>query len=213
VRVASWVLVVCAAFAAIGVFLPSIELRVRGAVIKRADLSLYKAASDREAVRALLAAYRGSQHRKTAADVVRKVSPRVTGRARAALDDARDAMETLDDVSDADARHAGIALIAALVALLGLEAIAAALVFVEMMSGRFRRGRHAAALIAALLAAAVGVALHLVCREAVWQANDEVGMSALRLAPGAYVIPIAAIGALITAIALVRRRRTVIRAM
>ena len=205
-RVASWVFVLCAALGAVGVLLPSIELQVRGSVIKRAELSLYKLASDRAMARRLLVAYRGSSHRRVGAQIVHAVSPRVGGRARATLDDVRGAMDTLDDVSDDDARLAGRMLVATLCALLGLEAIAAGLVFGELMRGSFRRGRHVAALLAALLVAAIAIALHLVCREAVWQANDELGRSALSLGSGAFVIPAAAIAGFLVAVVLVARR-------
>jgi len=218
VRAASWVFVLCAVLAGIGVFLPSIDLRVDGSVVsKRADLSLYKIASDRELARRLLAMYRGSAHRRVGGKIVRGLSPRVGGRARAALGDARDAMDTLDDVSDDDVRTAGIALVAALGALLGLAALAAALVFGALMragpsrdpAGRDRsagRGRLIAALVAQVVVTAIAIALHLACREAVWEANDEVGRTVLALGPGAYVIPIAAAAGLVTAIALVARR-------
>lgn len=208
-RVASWVFVLCAVLGSAGVFLPSIELQLRGsAVSRRTELSLYRIAADRKTARHLLAMYRSSSKRQLGAKLLHTVSPRVGGRVRAALDDARDAMDTLDDVSDDDARLAGIVLIAALGALLGLEAIAAALVFGELMRGSFRRGRHAAALIAAVLVTAIAVALHLACREIVWEANDEVSRTVLTLGPGAYVLPIAAIAGFFLAIVLVAKRRT-----
>ena len=206
-RLASWMFVLCAALGAIGVFLPSIQLRPGGAAVsKRVELSLYKVASDRAVARRLIAAYRASHHRRLGADLVHSVSPRVGGRARAALDDARDALTAVDDVSDDDVRTAGIVLVAALCALLGLDAIMAALVFGELMRGSRRRGRYVAAMTASLLAAAIAIALHLACREAVWQANDEVGRSALSLGPGAYVLPLAALAAFALAVLLVARR-------
>ena len=207
-RVASWVLVLCAVLGCVGVFLPSIELQIQGsAVSKHTELSLYKIASDRQVARRLLTMYRGSSKRRLGARLLHDVAPRVGGRMRATLDDARDAMETLDGVSDDDARLAGIALVAALCALGGLEAILAALVFGELMRGSFRRSRHVAALIAAVLVTAIAVALHLACREAVWQANDEVSHTVLSLGPGAYVLPAAAIAGFFLAIVLVARRR------
>jgi hypothetical protein len=206
VRVASWVFVLCAALGAVGVFLPSIELRLGGSsVSKRTELSLYRIASDRELARRLLAMYRGSSKRRVGADLVRTVSPRVGGRIRATLADVRDAMDTLDEVSDHDAWTAGTVLVAALCALLGLEAIIAGLLVGELVRGSRRRGRYIAALIASVLAAAIALALHLACREAIWQANDEVSHAILSLGPGAYVVPGAAIAALILAIAIVRR--------
>jgi hypothetical protein len=116
-------------------------------------------------------------------------------------------MDTLDDVSDDDVRTAGIALVATLCVLLGLDAAIAALVFGAVMRGSYRRGRFVAALVAQLLVAAIAIALHIACREAVWEANDEVSRTVLTLGPGAYVVPIAAVAGLVTAIALVARRR------
>ena len=207
-RVASWLFVVCAAIGVAGVFLPSIELRPGGAALsRRVDFSLYKVASDRAVARRLFAMYRASEKRRVGARVLHSVAPRVGGRTRAALEDARDAMATLDDVSDDDVRIAGIALVAALCALLGLDAIMAAVMFGELMRGSHRRSRHIAALIASLIVAVIGIALHVACREAVWQANDEVGRSALGLGPGAYVVPLAGLAAFALAVVLVARRR------
>jgi hypothetical protein len=206
VRVASWVFVLCAVLGAVGVFLPSIELQVSGSsVSKRTDLSLYKVASDRERARWLLARYHGSSKRKVGADLLRKVSPHVGGRVRSAIGDARDAMDTLDDVSDDDLRTAGIALIATLSLLLGLEALITALVVNELVRGSYRRSRYIIALIASLLVTAIAIALHLACREAVWEANDEVSRTILSLGPAAYLIPITAIASLLLAIGIIRK--------
>lgn len=206
-RFASWVFVLCAALAAAGVFLPSLELRVHDAAIsKRTALSLYRIASDRETARRLLAIYRGSAKRRVGAQILHAVLPRIGGRTHAALEDARDAMAALDEVSNDDARNAGRALVGALAALIGLEVLAAALVFGELVRGFPRRGRHAWVLVLAVLAAVVAIALHVACRVVAWQANDEVGAAILALGPGAYLTPIAALGAVALAIALVGRR-------
>jgi hypothetical protein len=208
VRVASWVFVLCAALAGAGVFLPAIELRLQGsAVSKRTTLSLYKIASDRQLARRFLVTYRHSAHRRIGAEIVRSVTPHMRGRTGAALAQARDAMDALDDVSDDDVRTAGIVLIAALCALIGLDAIMVGLVFGELIRGSYRRGRHVAALLASLAVTALAIALHVVCREAVWEANNEVSRTVLTLGPGAYVIPAAAVAAFFTAIVLVARRR------
>jgi hypothetical protein len=53
----------------------------------------------------------------------------------------------------------------------------------------------------------IAVALHIGCREAVWQANDEVGYTTLALGPGAYLLPLAAIAALAIAIGKLRAAR------
>ncbi len=207
-RVASWAFVLCAALGAAGVFLPGIDLRFGGrAVTRRAQLSLHAASTDRELVRSLIAAYHRNSRRQLGAQLVRTVTPRASGRPRAALEDARDAMATLDEVSDDDVRTAGTVFTIVLWALLGLDAVMAGLVFGELMSGAYRRGRLIAALAASVAAAAIAIALHLACREAVWEANDEVGRTTVVLAAGAYVIPIAAVAALVAAVVLVARRR------
>jgi hypothetical protein len=207
VRVAAWVFVLCTALGAVAVFLPSVELQLGGAAVsKRTQLSLHTASTDRALVRRLLTAYRHSERRRIGGAIVRKVTPRVGGRARAALDDARDAMDTLDDVTDDDVRTATTAFLITLWTLLGLNAVMLLLVFPPLMRGTFRRGRMAAALVAALLVAAIAVALHVACREAIWEANDELGRTALVLAPGAYALPIATLAGLVSAIVLVARR-------
>jgi hypothetical protein len=208
VRVASWVFVLCTALGAIAVFLPSIELRLRGSAIsKRTQLSLYTAGGERALVRRLLAGYHGSSKRHVGAKIMRTVSPRVGGRVRAALDDAHDAMDTLDEVTDDDVRTAGTLVTVTLWTLLGLDALMIAQVFTELMRGAYRRSRLIAALVLSVAVTAIAIAVHIVCREVVWQANDEVGGNALALRLGAYVIPIAAVAGLLTAIVLVARRR------
>jgi hypothetical protein len=208
VRLASWVFVIAAVLGAIGVFLPSVELQLGGtSVSRRTRISLYTASRDRDLVRRLIAAYHTSSKRKLSGDLVRTVSPRVGGRVRSVLEDARDAMDMLDDTSDDDVRTAGAGFTAALAALLALDAVMILLVFPSLMRGTFRRGPLIGALVASLLATAIAGALHLACREAVWRANDEVGVTTVALAAGAYVIPLAALVNLAAAIALLRRRR------
>ena len=207
VRVVSWAFVLCTVLCAIGAFLPSVELRIAGqAVSKGTRLSLYAASTDRDLVRKLIAAYHRSHARKTSADLVRVVSPKVHGRARAALDDIRDAMDTLDDTSDSDVRTAGMVFTAALWTLLGLDALMVLLVFTGLVRGTFRSGRLRLALALSVLVAAIAVALHVACREVVWEANDEVGRAVLALAVGAYLIPLAALAALASAVVLVIRQ-------
>ena len=207
-RVASWVFVLAAMLGAVGAFLPSVELQLAGkSVSRRTQISLYTASRDRDVVRKLLATYHASSKRQLGADVIRQVSPHVGGRVRSALEDARDAMDTLDDTSDDDVRTAGTVFTASLAALLALDGLMILLVFPQLMRGSYRRGPLVAALVASVLAAAVAVALHLACRHAVWQANDEVGRTTLVLAAGAYVIPLAALVGLGAAIALAARRR------
>lgn len=207
-RVVSWVFVLCTTLGVVGVFLPCLELQVRGgAVSKRAAISLYTASTKRELVRRSLAAYHSSDKRRTAAEVVRAVESRTKGRVKSALEDARDAMGTLDDTSDDDVKLAGIALSVAVWTLLGLYALGLLLVFTQLMGGVYWRGRLVGALVASGVAAVIAVGLSLVCREVAWQANDEVGRTVVALAVGAYVAPLAAIGSVAGAVVLVTRSR------
>ncbi|HEU4732790.1 MAG TPA: hypothetical protein VFT22_33070 [Kofleriaceae bacterium] len=206
-RVASWVFVLCAALGAASVFLPSVALVVGDVAGARAQLSLYKASTDRAQVRRFIAAYHVSAQRQIGARILHKLTPRTSGRPRAALEDARDAMATLDEVSDDDVRTATTLFAVALWSLLGLDVASAILVFSELMRGRHRRGRLALALAGAVIGTAIAVAFHVACREAVGEANDELGRAALVLASGAYVLPAAALGSLVAAIVLVAKRR------
>ena len=206
-RVAGWAYVLCAALVAAAIFVPSLDLRVGGATVsKRAERSLHQVSGDRALIHRMLVAYHGSAKRKIGTKIVRAVTPRTSGRSRAALEDARDAMDTLDDVTDDDIKHAGTILTMTLWALIGLEAALALLVFTQLMRGTFQRWRLVLALMGALVVAAVAIALHLVLREAVWQVNDEVSRTILVLGPGAYALPLAAIAALVAAVVLVARR-------
>lgn len=207
VRVASWAYVLCAVLVAVAIFLPCLDLRAGGgAVGKRTERSLHQISGDRALIHRMLVAYHGSAKRKIGTKIIHAVTPRAAGRSRAALEDARDAMDTLDDVTDDDIKHAGTVLTITLWALIGLEAALVLLVFPQLMRGTFGRGRLVLALLGALVIAAVAIALHLVLREAVWQVNDELSHTILVLGPGAYVLPLAAIAALLAAVVLVARR-------
>jgi hypothetical protein len=204
VRVLGWVFVLCTVLCAITAFVPSVELRIAGrAVSKRTRLSLYTASTDRELVGRLLAAYHRSARRKTGGDVVRAVSPKLHGKARAALDDVVDAMDTLDDTSDADVRAAGIAFTIALWTLIGVSAAMALVVVIELTRGSFRRGRLILGLAMALLVTAIAISLRVACGIAVWEANDEVGRTIVSLAIGAHLMPAAALSATVAASLLV----------
>jgi hypothetical protein len=208
VRIACWVFVIAAAVGAVGVFLPSIEVQLGGkSVSRRTEISLYTASRNRELARRLVAAYHASERRKLGGDIVRTVSPRVGGRVRSVLEDARDAMDTLDDTRDDDVRTAGILFTGALIALLAVDAFMILLVFPSLMRGSFRLPALIAALATSVLGTAIALALHIGCRVVVWRANDEVGYSTLALAPGAYVIPAAALVGLGAMIAMIKRRR------
>lgn len=205
-RVAAWLLVACAMLGAVSLFVPSFELQAHGRISKRAELSLYAAGQRREVMRRMLAGYRSTSHRKLGGEAVRKAAPRAGGRTREALEDVRDAMDTLDGLTDDDVRTAGIGLVAAVWTLVGLEAVLAGLVFVGLVRSGHRRGRLIGALIVAVVVAALASALHVGVQLAAWEANDEVGRNVVALAPGAYLLPAAALLGLVLAIGLVAKR-------
>ena len=208
-RIALWIFVTCAAIAAVSAFLPALELRVHGFAPRRTSLSLYTAARDRELARALYGRYARSAGRVWGEAATGALVPHL-GRHKVHLDDAQDAMQTLDELDDADVRHAGMAIAGAVWTLLAACVVMAALGFGELMGGELRPRRLYAAAALAVLAAALGVGALLGCREAAWQANDELGANALAAGGGIYLLPLAAcvaLGAISCAIVLARRAR------
>lgn len=206
-RIASWVLIVSTMVAALGLFMPCLEVRLHGAVVsKRTSLSLYSANKHEDLVRKLLSAYRGSSRRHLGAAAIDAAKAHVHGRLGGMLGDARDAMDTLDDISDDDVRTAGAALAITLWTFLGLSAALIALVFVETMRGNYRRSRLVIALVVTVVIAAAAIGLHVLLREVAFEANDELGSDTVQLAVGAYLIPVAALGSVASAIALLVRR-------
>jgi hypothetical protein len=207
VRIASWVLIVCSMVAALGLFMPCLEVRLHGALLsKRTSLSLYSANKHEDLVRKLLSAYRGSSRRHVGGAMIDAAKGHVGGRLGGMLGDARDAMDTLDDISDDDVKAAGTALTVTLWTFLALSATLIALVFVETMRGAYRRSRLVAAVALAVLLAAIAVVLHIAFREVVFEANDELGGDSVQLAVAAYIIPLGALASLSSAIVLLVRR-------
>ena len=208
-RIASWLFVACAALAVVSVFLPSLQVEVHGFTGKRTSVSLYKAVHDRQLARALFGRYRRSAGRSWGEAATAVLVPRM-GKHKVHLDDAQDAMETLDELDDDDVRHAGQALAVAVWTLLGACALMAMLVTAELVgtTSRARRMWGAAAL--SVLVALLAIGALLGCREAAWQANDELGTHNVVLGIGAYLLPVMACGALVaitSAIVLQRRAR------
>lgn len=208
-RAPAWIFLICTVLTVIGVFLPSVEVPVTSTTIgKRTSLSLYQANTNRELVRKLVMNYHRSSSRPIGAALIGVMSPRIGGKLKSYLGDARDAMDTLDGVTDDDAKTLGKVLAITVWTFLLLHAVMAALVFGEAMRVKdgFRTGRIIAALAVSVVVTAVAIAIHLVCKEAVFEANDEVGREALGLAVGAYMIPIASIAGSLAIIALLVQR-------
>ncbi len=203
-RLAAWVTIAFAVLSATSVFLPGIELQLGGVSLgRRASLSLYHAAKERDFARALLDKYHAAGERhvgERAADLLLEHAAKHAKKAH--VDDARDAMSTLDDIHDSDLRTAGRALVAVTYGYLALVVLLVALIFGDTMRGTYSRKRAIAAVALTTLCAAIAIAAHVGWREAVWQANDELGAELFGLGIGAYLMPLTAAGALASAIAL-----------
>ena len=198
--------VVCTLASVLGVWVPAVGLRVPGPLAKRTSLSLFRATTDRDVVRKLVVAYNRSSSKRIGGAFVALLAPHAGGRAKEYVDDVHDAMDTIGGVSDADAKTLATALAIAVWTYLLLHLVMGVLVLRQTVNGTYRRGPIIAAMVVALVVAAAAIAIHLGFREAVWQANDELGHDPLVLAAGAYVIPVAAGGTLVAAIALLVAR-------
>jgi hypothetical protein len=198
VRVASWIFVVCAALTAAGVFLPSVETHVGSVSLgKRGTLSLYQLNTNRELIRHVFASYHASTHKKLGEAMLAEMVPRLGGGLHSHLDDVHSAMTSADDVTDDDVRTATIALAIAIWALLAVELAMAALVVHQLMRERFTGKRLVAALAMAVVVATVAVVAHIGVREAVFEANDDLGKDVLAVSYGSYLMLGAAIAAVI----------------
>jgi len=195
VRVVSWVFVLCALAAATGVFMPCLELTaVR---TKHGSVSLYEASTHRALARKLIAAYQKSRGRALGELITGAALKHVKNEY---VGDASDAMSTLDEVSDQDVAMAGTALVVAIWLFLALQAIGGVLVLGQLVGDVWRRRRLVAIVAMAVVSSVIGVAMMLVCREAAWQANDEIGRAVLGAGTGVYVMTVASLAGLACAI-------------
>jgi hypothetical protein len=200
VRLASWLFVLCMLAAAIGFFVPALELQLGGASIsKRTSRSLYQVHEDREFMRHALSAYRGTRARGAAESALKKLGKKIPARLRDPLGDVQDAMDTLDGVNDADVRHADTALAISIFGYCALAGLAALLVFLEAVAGTYRKRRLYAACGFAVILAIAGIAVHVGLRAVAAELNDDL-VPVFGLRGGAYLIPIAAVGGLVAAI-------------
>lgn len=206
-RVASWAFVACMLAGMIGVFLPSVAVEVGGVTVShRATLSLYKAQQNRELVRRWLAGYGRSQSQRVGGAIVAVLLPHTKGAVNDHLDDVNSAMSTLRDVHDDDVETAGTVLAVLLWTFLALHVLAGGLVLRGLVHDRMARGQVAVVAILTLLIAVIGVGLYVGWGAAVFEANDELGHDVVGLAAGAYVAPVAALGAFAAMCALVGAR-------
>jgi TRAP-type mannitol/chloroaromatic compound transport system permease large subunit len=209
VRLIAWLLVACAALAAIGVFVPCLEVHAGGFAVRRASLSLYRASADRELAHALFVRYEHTGQRRSAEQLANLLLEHSATRAQKLhVDDARDAMTTLDSLDDRQVvigERALVGVVWGMVALAVLAILVAGRIAVGAAPPRARA--LVAAVAIALVLAALAVAVHIGCRLAAGEANDEVGADVLVLASGAWMMPLAALGAVVCASGLVVARR------
>lgn len=202
-RIAAWTFIVMTALAAVSMLLPSIELQIRGVAVSRAtSLSLYQAATNQDLVGRFVVSYNESKVKRIGPALVKALTPRVGGKLRSVLGDAGDAMDTLSGVNKDDADKLGMALAATVFTFIGMQILAIGLLFGDAIEGAVRRRRASMAVVFALLSAAAAIGIHVVERQVVWEANDEIGIQLAGLGPGAYFLPIASVLALVAAIGL-----------
>jgi hypothetical protein len=192
----------------IGVFLPSVAVEVGGVALShRAEVSLYRAESNREVVRKWLASYGRSGGKRIGGALLPVLLPHTHGAINDHLDDVNSAMDTLKDVHDDDVKTAGVVLQVLLWGFLGLHVLAGGLVLRGLVSGREHRGGAlAVAAVVTVIVGLVGVGLYFAWGAAVFEINDEIGKEVVGLAIGAYVSPVAAIGMLVAMAVLVVRQ-------
>lgn len=199
-RVAAQAAIVCALLCVLGVFLPAGRLDLGGKLgASRTSRSFYQLGKSTDAVRAFLARYRASTAKHLGAKALDKLAPHLPGRLQSPTREVQDAMATLDELRDEDVRTVGTITAVTMWSLLALNLVVIALVF--RTDGRTARLRVAAALVGSLLTAAIAVAVHLVLRTVVAEANAEVERTLFSLRGGAYLMPVAAVASTLAVIA------------
>jgi hypothetical protein len=202
---------VAVAFAIVGMialFLPVGEIAIGGSLAKvHSARSLFQLGKTTDGARQFLASYQASTRKKIGAKVLDKLAPHLPGRVRSAATDAQDAMSTLDAIDDHDVRTVGIAMTATMWTLFALNLLLVALLY--NVDSRTSRLRLAGAAIIALLAASIAIAVLLIVRRVVAEANDAIGRPVyFSLRAAAYLLPFAAVtAAAATLVTIATRRR------
>jgi hypothetical protein len=192
VRLVSWIFVLCALASATGIFMPSLELRAIR--IRRANVSLYELGSHRALATRVIAAYHKSRGRALA-EVLTDIAVKHTKNEY--LGDARDAMSTLDEIRDSDVRTLGTVLVVVIWGYLVLQGVMGLLVLGSLVGDVYRKRRLALVTGLSVLSCAIAIGLWVVCREAVWAANDEIGHTVLGVGAGPYLMAAASVAGLV----------------
>ncbi len=209
-RIAAWAFVVCTLLGVASVFVPVVELRVSGvAVAKKGALSLYQASNNSELVRRFIAGYRKDSHKKYGAAILGALEPHARGKVKGNLDDVHDAMDTLDSVQDDDIVSGARAFKIGLWVFLSLHVIMGLIVFGSVMNSAFRPRTLAIAAVCSVLVTAISFGIYWACGEAVFEANDEIGVDFVGASIGTTLIPVVAtLGFVAMTVLVVLRIRT-----
>jgi hypothetical protein len=190
-----WIFVLSALASAAGIFLPSIH--VPAAHTSRAAVSLYEVATHRALATRLIAAYHMSRGRALGEALTQAI---VQHSKNEYVGDANDALTSLDEVSDRDVKTLGIVFAGVIWAFLAVQAVTLLLVVGSLAGDVHRKRRFVVVAALSALGAAIAIALLVVCREAVWQANDDVGYAVLGVGPGVYWMAAASALGLVAAV-------------
>lgn len=187
-RVVSWIFVVCALASAAGIFMPSLEVTV--VRTKHGSVSLYELGTHRALATKLIAAYHKSRGRALGEALTGAVLKHSKNEY---VGDASDAMSTLDSVSDEDVQTLGTVFVATIWAFLLLQAVMGLLVLGSLVGDVYRKRRLVAVSVMSLVSAMIAIGLRLVCGEAAFQANDEIGRTVIGVGPGGTLMAVASV--------------------
>ena len=202
-RVVAWAFIICTLVGVAGVFVPAVGLRTTvGPLARKTSLSLWQASNDKELVRRFVASYGKSSSKRYGAALIAVLGPHVHGRVKSNLDDAHDAMETLDTLHDDDVVTGARAFQIALWVFLGLHAVMGFLIFSNLMDGRYRTRTLVLSILASVVVSAMAIAIYWACGEAVFEANDELGLEVVTTRIAATLLPLAALGGLVSLLVL-----------
>lgn len=192
--------IVLAFFCMVGVFLPAGRLDLGGKYAAgHTSRSFFQIGKSTGAVRTFVARYQASTAKRIGAKALDKVAPHLPGRLRGDAGDVQDAMTTLDDLRDEDVKLVGRIVATTMWSLLALNLLVIALLYGT--TEHTRRLRVAAALAVSLVTALVAVAVCLVLRTVVAEANAEIEAPLFALRGGAYIMPATAVASFLATIA------------
>lgn len=202
VRVTTIVAIVFACLTLAAVFLPSGELVISEPMAThRAERSLYELGKSSSSVRRFIAGFRSSTAKKLGVQALDRLAPHLSGRVAEEASELRDAVAILDGLEDRDLEKAGEVMAATLWTLISLNVL-----LVLLLQGTdvgTSRVRVILSLVLAVLAAAVAVGIYVALVRIVATGNSEVGRAIFALRSGAFLLPVAALVALATVIAVV----------